>query len=38
MDAEVRALMLGGAAPKLVDLMLIGALTGAPSMPSWISR
>ena len=35
MDAEVRALLLGGAEPKLMDLMLIGALAGAPSMPSW---
>ncbi len=28
-DTEVRALLLGGAEPRLMDLMLIGALTGA---------
>ncbi len=28
-DAEVRALLMGGAEPRLMDLMLIGALTGA---------
>ena len=28
-DTEVRALLMGGAPPKLLDVMLIGALTGA---------